>query len=136
MKKSESSLLLHCPCGGSLPYSECCEPYHLENKLPPTAEALMRSRYSAYVHKHEKYLLATWHPQTRPAMLNLATESVKWLGLTILATSKGSQEDNEGTVEFIARYKLGGRAHKIAEKSFFVRQDSRWFYVDGEVKDK
>ena len=85
----------------------------------------MRSRYSAYVLKLEDYLLATWHTSTRPASLDFAGE--KWLGLDI---KKHRNESN--TVEFVARYKIGGRAHRMHEISRFVFADGRWFYLDGE----
>jgi SEC-C motif-containing protein len=90
----------------------------------------MRSRYSAYVLGMEDYLLATWHPATRPATLALAADNTKWLGLEVkkhLAESADS-----ATVEFVARFKIGGRAHRLHEVSRFMREDGRWFYVDGE----
>ena len=92
----------------------------------------MRSRYSAYVLKLEVYLLATWHPDTRPASLDLAAESCKWLGLEV---KKFIQESADcATVEFVARYKSGGSAHRLHEVSRFVRNAGRWFYVSGEFK--
>jgi SEC-C motif domain protein len=91
----------------------------------------MRSRYSAYALGHEPYLLATWHATTRPVELRLSEEKGKWFKLEV----KWAQETNEdrATVEFVARYKLGGRAHRLHETSHFVREDGRWFYVDGET---
>lgn len=117
-----------CPCGAP-DYAACCGRYH--NGIPaPDAEALMRSRYSAYVLKREPYLLATWHPSTRPAALDLDTDNAKWLGLKV---KKHSPQDQEhATVEFVARYKIGGRAHRLHEVSRFVREDGRWYYVDGQ----
>lgn len=89
----------------------------------------MRSRYSAFVLKLEPYLLATWHASTRPATLSLENDNTQWLGLTI----KQHQDDgpDQATVEFVARYKSNGRACKLHESSRFVRENSRWFYVDG-----
>lgn len=90
----------------------------------------MRSRYSAYVLKLEDYLLATWHHTTRPAALDLATDNAKWLGLEV---RKHTQESaDRATVEFVARYKIGGRAHRMHEISRFMREEGKWFYVDGE----
>ena len=84
----------------------------------------MRSRYSAYVLGLEAYLLATWHVSTRPAVLDLADESgSKWLGLTVKRHQV--QDDSHATVEFVARYRL-------QEHSEFVREDGRWYYLDGE----
>jgi len=97
----------------------------------PDAEALMRSRYSAYALGLEEYLLATWHPSTRPAALHLgAAPQPKWLGLEV---KRGPDEDGVATVEFIARYKVGGRAQRLHEISSFVREDGRWYYVDGVI---
>lgn len=92
----------------------------------------MRSRYSAYGLRREDYLLATWHPSTRPAELGLARETPpKWLGLEV---KRHEQTDaDHAVVEFVARYKLNGRAHRLHEVSRFVREDGRWFYVDGDV---
>lgn len=116
-----------CPCGG-IPYTTCCEPLH-QGTPAPSAEALMRSRYTAYVLKLEDYLLATWHPDTRPDALDLADDDTKWLGLEI----KRQQESGDAAVvEFVARYKVAGRAHRLHEISRFERKDGRWFYVDGE----
>ena len=92
----------------------------------------MRSRYAAYALLREAYLLATWHVSTRPAALHLAEEAAaKWLGLEV---KRHVQQDTEhATVEFVARYKVNGRAHRLHENSRFVREDGRWFYVDGEA---
>ena len=89
----------------------------------------MRSRYSAYALKLESYLLATWHSSTRPAALGLAADNTKWLGLEVKDHLPGSAD--RATVEFVARYKTGGRAGRLHEVSRFVREDGRWFYVDG-----
>ncbi|MBI4937561.1 MAG: zinc chelation protein SecC [Nitrosomonadales bacterium] len=91
---------------------------------------MMRSRYSAYVLKLEGYLLATWHPGTRPAALDLAADNARWLGLEVKRHTVESAE--RATVEFVARYRVGGRAHRMHEISRFVREEGLWFYVDGE----
>lgn len=119
---------LRCPCG-SADYAACCGIYH--SGIPaPDAETLMRSRYSAYVLKLEAYLLATWHDSTHPAALDLATDNTKWIGLEI--RKHNAESADRATVEFVALYKTGGRAARLHEVSRFVRQDGRWFYVDGE----
>lgn len=87
----------------------------------------MRSRYSAYVLGLIDYLLATWHPSTSPGELDLS--SVKWLGLEVRHTQTTG---NAGVVEFVARYREGGRGHRLHELSRFVREDGRWNYIDGE----
>jgi len=124
-----------CPCGSGKPYAGCCGGLHAGAVEAPSAEALMRSRYSAYVLGLEPYLLATWHASTRPAALGLAEESAtKWLGLEI----KGGQllDASHATVEFVARYRVAGRGHRLHEISNFIRQDGRWFYVDGDVRSQ
>jgi SEC-C motif-containing protein len=97
---------------------------------PANSLVMMRSRYSAYALKLEAYVLATWHSSTRPAMLGLATDNTKWLGLEIKKHTAESAD--RATVEFIARYKIGGRTGRLHEVSRFVREDGKWFYVDGE----
>jgi len=101
----------------------------------PTAEALMRSRYTAYVLGNESYLSKTWHPNTRPDDLD-ADDGGRWLGLKIIRTEAGGPEDETGLVEFVARYKIGGRGHRLHETSRFVGYEGRWVYVDGEIDEK
>lgn len=94
----------------------------------------MRSRYSAYVTGNREYLLASWHRDTRPRNLQLDTQpATRWIGLKIVATQEGQSGDSEGRVEFIARYKINGRASRLRENSRFVREQGRWFYLDGET---
>jgi SEC-C motif-containing protein len=121
-----------CPCGRGLPYARCCGPWHA-GAPAPDAEALMRSRYCAYVQQREDYLLATWHPSTRPAALDLhAGPAPTWLGLELRAHRV--QDAQHATVEFVARSRLGGgRAQRLHETSRFVREDGRWYYVDGAL---
>ena len=93
----------------------------------------MRSRYSAYVLRLEPYLLATWHASTRPAALDLDTEAApRWLGLDIKRHETSGAEAADARVEFVARYRIDGRAHRLHEVSRFVREAGRWYYVDGE----
>ncbi len=130
-----------CPCESGKPYSQCCEVYHL-GAPAPTAEALMRSRYSAYALAHdnpalEEYLLNTWHPQTRPPYLNLSAEDVtKWLGLQI--KRHHNLDSEHAIVEFVARFKymhnLGGKAERLHETSRFELIENQWYYVDGDYQ--
>ena len=92
----------------------------------------MRSRYSAFVRAHEAYLLATWHTNTRPPIA-LSRDGTQWLGLQV---QRASSEGEQGVVEFVARYKLQGRAHRLHEVSRFVRELGRWYYLDGEFPKK
>ncbi len=92
----------------------------------------MRSRYSAYVMGLWDYLQATWHPATRPAEPASGEPGLRWLGLEIRQVTQ--TDADHATVEFVARSKLGGRAHRLHETSRFVREGGRWFYVDGDLK--
>lgn len=123
-----------CPCGSGRPFAECCGPCLDGRSAAPTAEALMRSRYVAYQRPDAPYLLATWHADTRPATLRLDEEPrPQWIGLAV--KRHVVQDADHAIVEFVARYKLNGRAFKLHETSRFVREDGRWFYVDGEIAD-
>lgn len=120
-----------CPCGGGRTYPECCGRYHA-GAAAPTAEALMRSRYSAYVLGVADYLEATWHERTRPESLALDGEArVKWLGLEVIRHEELG--DDQALVEFSARYKVNGKAFRMRETSRFIREAGRWYYVDGDV---
>ena len=91
----------------------------------------MRSRYSAFVLDLRAYLLDTWHASTRPAELEGPVPGLTWLGLEVRRHVPGA---TEAWVEFVARSKLGGRAHRLHETSRFLKEDGRWFYVDGQFK--
>jgi len=123
-----------CDCGLLRPYDDCCGRYHGGplHLQAPDAEALMRSRYSAFVRDLDNYLLATWHASTRPVNLEPNSEGLRWLGLAVKRHSV--QDAEHSTVEFVARSKLGGRAQRLHETSRFVREGGRWFYVDGDVR--
>ena len=136
-----------CICGNAVGYEKCCGRYLDHDEIAPTAEALMRSRYAAYTLQREDYLLDTWHISTRPVALQAVNEvPTKWLGLDVkkpvahLANAKNLNDPNnihdpnKATVEFVARFKIGGgRAERLHEISRFVREEGRWFYVDGKI---
>ncbi|WP_206316698.1 YchJ family protein [Streptomyces composti] len=116
-----------CPCGLPAAYEECCGRYHA-GAAAPTAELLMRSRYSAFVRRDAGHLLRTWHPRTRPERIGF-DPGMRWTGLEILGTTDGSAFHSTGTVTFRAFYR-GGSLH---ERSRFERVDGAWVYVDGDV---
>lgn len=123
-----------CPCGNPDGYAACCGPLHA-GAPAPDAEALMRSRYSAYVLGREDYLLATWHPDTRPDTLGLARQqpAPTWLGLDV--RGHDLQDADHARVEFVARLRVGGgRAQRLHELSRFVREGGRWYYLDGDIR--
>ena len=100
--------------------------------LPPTAEALMRSRFAAFKQADRDWLLETWHPSTRPGDLDLS-DNPRWRGLQIVDTEAGGPQDDRGVVEFRATYIADGELGILHERSRFVREDGRWYYVDGDV---
>lgn len=125
-----------CYCKSQKPYAQCCEPI-LRGQMPAlTAEALMRSRYSAFVTAHVDYLAVSQHASTRinkkeqVSTLNW-TKSVAWLGLQIVNTRAGLASDNEGWVEFKATYLEDGQPACIHENSYFVKENGVWFYQSG-----
>lgn len=122
-----------CPCGLPAAYPECCGRYHA-GEAAPDAVRLMRSRYAAYVLGNAPYLLATWAAATRPTSLELDAEPApKWLGLEVKRNEV--IDADHALVEFVARYKIGGRAFRLHETSRFVREQERWYYLDGDVSD-
>lgn len=122
-----------CPCGTGAHYAACCGRWHAgaEYLAAPTPEALMRSRYGAYTLGLVDYLRDTWHASTRPASLEPVDPAIRWLGLEVRRSAM--TDPDHGVVEFVARSKLAGRAHRLHETSRFVRENGRWFYLDGEV---
>ena len=118
-----------CPCGSGVPLAACCGRF-LEGKADaPDAERLMRSRYSAFVGERGDYLLATWHASRRPPAIDFDT-GAKWLGLEVRRHQSTGPDSAE--VEFVARWRVGGRAVRLHERSRFVREGGRWYYVDGD----
>ncbi|GAA3613160.1 YchJ family metal-binding protein [Kineosporia mesophila] len=116
-----------CPCGWGDPYPQCCGRYH-GGEAAPTAEALMRSRYCAFVVGDSDYLLRTWAPENRPESLDL-DEDVIWQRLIVLDRTGGGPFGTEGTVEFEAHYRHQGTREVQHEDSSFRREQGRWVYV-------
>jgi len=129
-----------CPCGSGLTYDKCCEPYISGAKNAPSAEALMRSRYSAYVEHAIDYIVDTCTGDEKDRIdvkqTRTWSERSKWLGLTILSTEKGGPNDTEGTVEFEALYEMDGLRDTHHEKGKFLKENGRWLYDEGNVIPK
>ena len=129
-----------CPCGSGLAYAECCQPYIAGAKNAPTAEALMRSRYTAYVEHAIDYIVETCVHDEKDKIDVRETknwsEKSTWLGLKILSTEKGGADDTEGSVEFQALYEMGGLRDTQHEKAGFIKKDGRWFYDSGSIVPK
>ena len=130
-----------CPCGRlqgngarakPLAYADCCGRFidHWDAQPAPDAEYLMRSRYTAFVRERADYLLATWHPSHRPATLDF-DPATQWLGLEV--RGHWVKDVDHAEVEFVARHRLGGRAVRLHERSRFLREGGRWYYVDGDM---
>jgi len=124
-----------CPCGRldgrghALAYQQCCQPYLEDDHNALDAVSLMRSRYTAFVLEREPYLLMTWHAEHRPAGLDFDLEA-KWLGLEVRAYRQW--DDKHAEVEFVARNRVAGRAVRLHELSRFLKEDGRWYYLDGK----
>lgn len=126
---------MSCPCCSGKAYEACCEPYLKGDAIPATPEALMRSRYSAFVHADIDYIINTHDPAGRDDLdresnLKWARDS-EWLGLEVLRTEAGGPEDDTGVVEFVARYRQGGTERRHHEISTFTRKEDRWYFSDG-----
>lgn len=128
-----------CPCGRTgaaqkpLLFASCCGRYldHFDSTPAPDAESLMRSRYSAFVFERADYLLVTWHASHRPASIDF-DPGAKWLGLEV--RNHRQLDATHAEVEFVARQKSpGGPAVRLHERSRFVREEGRWYYVDGDA---
>ncbi|MEL6816829.1 MAG: YchJ family metal-binding protein [Cyanobacteria bacterium J06598_3] len=145
-----------CSCGSQRSFIDCCGPYLAGDALAPTAEALMRSRYSAFCKSNLDYLIATHHPtqhqQNDRQSLRQSLNSTKWLNLVVLKTQKGTAKDTTGIVEFACAYRPktklsivstavgagAGRSHiqsniqQMHERSKFVKEGGQWFYTTGD----
>lgn len=120
-----------CPCGTGETYGACCGRFHAGRATAPTAELLMRSRFTAFAAGDEAYLLATWHPSTRPAAVD-PDPALQWYRLDVHGTTGGGPFDTEGRVDFSAHWRgASGARGAQREHSRFLREQGRWFYVDG-----
>ncbi|AXE25280.1 hypothetical protein C0216_19145 [Streptomyces globosus] len=117
-----------CPCGLPAAYADCCGRFHSGAGQAPTAELLMRSRFSAFAVGDTSYLMRSWHPATRPDRLDLDPEQ-RWVKLDILGTDRGGLFETEGSVEFRAHYREGRHTGSLHENSAFSREGGAWVYV-------
>ena len=133
LEDTRLSKTTECFCGSGVPYADCCGRWHA-GEAAPTAEALMRSRYSAYVLGLEEYVLSTWYESMRPESLGLATQSPKRILLGLSVKRHENPTPDTAIVEFVARFRMGGgSAERMHEVSRFVREDGRWYYFDGDL---
>jgi len=128
-----------CPCGSGSDFDACCGPY-IDGQAAPTAETLMRSRYCAYTLNNQAYLIETLAPESREEeeleAEQASDSNVKWQGLEIRHTSEGGENDETGTVEFVAKYKVGDKPGVHHERSNFRREEGRWVCIGGEINPK
>lgn len=128
-------MLQLCPCGSGLEYSLCCQPYLSAGQHPQRPSQLMRSRYTAFVLQDADYLVSSWHESCRhptfKSEISGGFGATQWLGLTVYEEAEGSNE-NEGYVSFVARFNENGKQSAIIERSRFVRENGRWYYIDGQ----
>ncbi|MEO1472050.1 MAG: YchJ family metal-binding protein [Pseudomonadota bacterium] len=116
-----------CPCGLGPTYLACCARYHSGQAVAPTAEALMRARYSAFARRDPAFLMASWAPETRPPGIEFGADET-WLGLEV---ERAETAGDTAIVRFAARWRRGGQVGVQRETSRFRREDGRWLYVDG-----
>lgn len=126
-----------CPCGSGLDYDACCAGYISGKAVPATAEAVMRSRYSAYVKSELDYIFETTHPDARRDYDHKGTkewaDESEWLGLEVTETEAGGESDTEGYVEFIAKYRHKGLIRAHHERALFKKDEGKWYFKDGEA---
>ncbi|MEG1585423.1 MAG: YchJ family protein [Bacteroidales bacterium] len=125
-----------CPCGSGEYYENCCGPIIKGEIAAPTAERLMRSRYTAFTLADGEYLMKSWHPRTRDLnekeSIRKWAKSVKWIGLQIRGKQAGGENDLTGIVSFRARFLEKGKINQIIEESVFEKIDGNWVYVTGK----
>jgi len=129
-----------CPCGVGKSYKSCCEPFHKGEKLPETANELMRARYTAFAKGELEFLKSSIAPESLhdydEASIKSWSENSKWLGLTVVHSDKGLATDDKGTVEFIAKFNFENEDREHHEVAEFKKVDKRWYYVDGRIKGR
>lgn len=138
MSPEQETIYKKCPCGSGKPFQFCCEPIVQGQKGAPTAEALMRSRYTAFALGAIDYLIDTTAPEKRgeddAEILADQVKYTNWTGLKIISKDQGGRSDEQGIVEFEAQFETDDQSGTLYEKSNFRRDDGNWLYVDGEVE--
>ncbi len=138
MLHNHNDTTMTCPCGSNKPFSFCCEPAIEGQKPAQTAEALMRSRYTAFALGAVNYLVQTTAEEQRnpddARLIEAQVKATTWVGLKIIDTVRGGKDDKEGVVEFIARFEADDQTGELQERSNFRKENNHWYYVDGEVE--
>ena len=132
--------MILCPCGSGRELDVCCQPIIDGQTLAPTAEALMRARYTAHSLGRYKFLTESTHPEFRddvsPKEIEEWSSLMAWEGLEILDARDGGPEDETGEVDFVARYSVDGVQQEMREDAFFRKEGEHWYYVEGTVHGK
>ena len=140
VKTLMETLMSLCPCGSGKELESCCAPYIDGNAAAPTAEALMRARYTAHYLKKYQYLTDSTHPQFRedasPEEIEKWSSMLTWEGLDVIETTDGGEEDETGEVKFCAHYSVQNVPQELREDAFFRKEDGVWYYVEGNVYAK
>lgn len=128
-----------CPCGKGESIETCCGPYIDGTKRAETAEALMRSRYTAFATGNVDYIIQTHDPERRGDIDETSTadwsKNSEWLGFELVSAEAGGENDNAGVIEFVARYKVKGVTINHRERAVFRKHGDRWVFVDGQIKN-
>lgn len=127
----------HCPCGTKKNYSVCCEPIHNQHELAKTPELLMRSRYSAHVKQLVQYIIDTYHPSCHAEEFRngiLESTELEWRKLKVLSSHLSTMSPYEGFVSFKATYSENNQLHQLKEHSRFLKENGKWYYIDGEIE--
>lgn len=123
-----------CLCGSGLSYDRCCGLYHSGTAVPDEALVLMRARFTAYARRNVDFLESTWVKEKCPEKIDFSKENAAWIRLEIIQIKKGKLKDQKGLVEFKAYFLTDGEEFALHEISRFIKQNGRWFYLDGAVK--
>ncbi len=128
----------HCPCGNKKNYSTCCELIHNNHELATTPQLLMRARYSAHVKKLTQFIIDTYHPSCNAEEFRQDIEEsilLDWRKLKVISSHLSKQNHNEGFVLFKASYVDHGKIYQLKEHSRFLKENHKWYYIDGEYED-
>lgn len=123
-----------CPCCSGKPFADCCEPIIADHSKATTAEQLMRSRYTAFTLANNQYLMESWAQETRPKEIHTEDDTIQWITLEVKNCEDGNRGDERGFVTFTASFLSSGHLCQLHEKSSFIQDKGRWYYLDGETK--
>ncbi|MCC6785156.1 MAG: YchJ family protein [Planctomycetes bacterium] len=128
---------MNCPCGSGSAFEQCCGPYLSGERWPDSAATLMRARYTAFATGNVDFILGSHDPATRDELdrnlIEQWSKQSEWHGFDVIDVQKGGVDDEEGSVEFIARYAIQGKEQEHHELATFAKVDGNWYFIDGLV---